>query len=103
MSLETEDRAESVARQETHKRGKRIFILFLISFTLYSSAELINWLFDLRSSVKVVSPVIGLLGVFICGEVFSLPEIWVNEFRTRIREIDDKLIELKATLNEFKR
>jgi hypothetical protein len=102
MSLATEDRAERLARQKIHKRGKRMFVLLCISAALYLGVELLHRLFGFPPSAKAVLPIVGLLAVFACGDAFSLPEVWVDEFRTRMKEIDCQLAELKATLEELK-
>jgi len=102
LDFQAEDEAERVTRKEIHKRGKRMFVLFCISGAVYYGAELLHVAFGFPSSVKVVFPIVGVLTVFICGEAFSLSEVWFDELRTRMKEIDGKLTELKATVEDLR-
>ena len=93
VDFHREDDAEKIAQARTNKNGKYLLVLLLVSVAAH-------WIFG-RSSVTAWIYVAS--GILTGGCVFDWMGSQFQELRTRTKEINGKLTELKATLEELKR
>lgn len=98
LDFEGTDEAEQIARREMQKRGKRVLILFGISFVLIFGAELLHTLVGIPSSMRGAYWIVSIPIVFILGEAYGWYEVAFQELRTRTKEMNSKLIEIDGKL-----